>query len=235
MVRLARGDFDAVTAYGDDPVAVARRWADEGATRIHVVDLDAAREGSALQSATGAAIVDGAGVRCQVAGGIRGADQVAEALAAGADRVVLGSALIEPTGTRARLRRRTAASHRGCTGSAGRMGGWAMAGSPTHGCGMSCALAAARSRSAGLRCFAVTAIAGDGGLRRTGRRAARAGPSGRGATAAVIASGGVGRCLADIAALADAGYEAAIMGRALYEGAFSAARGARGGGRARAS
>ena len=69
VVRLARGEFDAVTAYGDDPVAVARRWRDEGATRLHLVDLDAARHGLPQQRAIIERIVAEVGVPCQAAGG----------------------------------------------------------------------------------------------------------------------------------------------------------------------
>ena len=94
VVRLSKGAYDAVTEYGDDPVEVARRWAAEGAERIHIVDLDAAREGRAMQAEVIARIVAAVDVPCQVAGGIRDADAVAAALRAGADRVVLGSALI---------------------------------------------------------------------------------------------------------------------------------------------
>jgi phosphoribosylformimino-5-aminoimidazole carboxamide ribotide isomerase len=163
VVRLSRGDFDAVTDYGDDPVAVARRWADEGATRIHVVDLDAAREGKPLQAAVVAAIVASAGVRCQVAGGIRGADQAAAALAAGVDRVILGSALISwPTLGRVLVERHgpdrivAALDVRG-----GRAvgDGWVAGARGRDALALAEALA-----EAGVRWFAVTAIDRDGGL-----------------------------------------------------------------------
>ena len=218
VVRLSRGDFDAVTAYGDDPVAVARRWADEGATRIHVVDLDAAREGKPLQAAVVTAIVASSGVRCQVAGGIRDADQAAEALAAGADRVVLGSALISwPTLGRVLVERHgpdrivAALDVRG-----GRAvgDGWVADARGVDALALAEALA-----EAGVRWFAVTAIARDGGLGGPDLElleAVRAAVPGAG----VIASGGVGS-LGDIRMLASRGFEAAITGRALYEGAFS--------------
>lgn len=89
VVRLSQGAYDQVTEYDDDPVAVAQEFARAGAERIHVVDLDAAREGSALQAEAVAAIVAAIDVPCQVAGGIRDADAVASQLRAGADRVVL--------------------------------------------------------------------------------------------------------------------------------------------------
>src|SRR5262245_53218175 len=103
VVRLARGDFDAVTDYGDDPVLVASRWRDQGATRIHIVDLDAARHGRPRQRAVVERIVAAVDIPCQVAGGIRDEPGVASTLAAGADRVVLGSALISDPDLAGRL------------------------------------------------------------------------------------------------------------------------------------
>ena len=95
VVRLSKGAYDAVTEYDDDPVAVARGFEAAGAPRIHIVDLDAAREGeSHAGSGDRPSIVSAVDVPCQVAGGIRDADAVAAGLRAGADRLVLGSALI---------------------------------------------------------------------------------------------------------------------------------------------
>ena len=77
VVRLSKGAYDAVTEYGDDPVAVARSFEADGAERIHIVDLDAAREGRVMQAEVIAHIVAAVDVPCQVAGGIRDADAVA--------------------------------------------------------------------------------------------------------------------------------------------------------------
>jgi phosphoribosylformimino-5-aminoimidazole carboxamide ribotide isomerase len=218
VVRLARGAFDAVTEYGDDPVAVARRWAEEGASRIHVVDLDAAREGRPLQVEVVAAIVSGAAVPCQVAGGIRSREQASAALAAGADRVVLGSALIERPELGADLVARHGTQH--IVAALDVRGGQAVGDGWVPGARERDVLALAGTLArAGLRLFAITAIARDGGMQ---------GPdlellsSVRAVVpqATVIASGGVAS-LDDIRALADAGYGAAIVGRALYEGAFT--------------
>ena len=79
VVRLAQGDYDRVTTYGDDPVEAARRWVGEGATRLHLVDLDGAKAGRPVQADVVARIVAAAGVPCQVAGGLRDADHLAEA------------------------------------------------------------------------------------------------------------------------------------------------------------
>src|SRR5688572_25355142 len=94
VVRLAQGDYARVTVYADDPVLQARRWVDQGATRLHLVDLDGARAGRPVQADIIARIVAAASVPCQVAGGLRDADAVASALATGADRAILGSALV---------------------------------------------------------------------------------------------------------------------------------------------
>ena len=220
VVRLSRGAFDAVTVYGDDPVAVARRWAGQGATRIHVVDLAAARAGEPLQADLVATIVAGAGVPCQVAGGIRDSERAARLLDAGADRVVLGSALIsQPTLGRELVERHGA--ERIVAALDVREGravgdGW-VAGAR----GVEAVALATTLVQAGLRWFAVTAIARDGGLEGPDlgllERVRAAAPG-----AAIIASGGIGS-LADVRALAARGFAAAITGRALYEGAFTLA------------
>src|SRR5687767_11359166 len=94
VVRLARGDYAAVTEYGDDPVEVAGGWRRQGARRLHLVDLEGARDGRPVQGSTIREIVGSVDVPCQVAGGLRTTEDARLALAAGADRVVLGSALI---------------------------------------------------------------------------------------------------------------------------------------------
>lgn len=222
VVRLAKGAYDAVTEYGDDPVAVARGFEASGATRIHIVDLDAAREGRAMQAEVIASIVSAVDVPCQVAGGIRDADAVAEGLAAGADRLVLGSALISsPLLARTLTERygpdRIVAALDVRDGRA--LGdGWVEGARGAEAMGLAQTLA-----EKGIRWFAVTAIARDGQM---------SGPdyelleSVRVAVpeAAIIASAGVSS-LADVRELAARGYEAAITGRALYEGAFTLAEG----------
>ena len=92
VVRLRKGDFGDVTVYGDDPAAAVRRFVDAGAALVHVVDLGAARTGKptrALWEALGAA-----GLPFQAAGGIRDAAAAAATVAAGAHRVVAGTAAV---------------------------------------------------------------------------------------------------------------------------------------------
>ena len=218
VVRLTQGDFGRTTVYDDDPVRVALRWAGEGARRLHVVDLDGAREGRSAQGMLIRRIVASVRIPCQVAGGLRDEIAAAAALAAGADRVVLGSALLRDPG----LARRLVEAHGSdrivaaidvrdglAVGS-----GWVpgAAGQPVNA-------AVLALRTAGIGLFAVTAIARDGlregpDLELLARVAALVGAD------HVIASAGVSS-VADVADLSRVVYAGAILGRALYEGTLS--------------
>ncbi len=102
-VRLVQGDFSRETTFADDPVAVARRWQEEGATRLHVVDLDGARAREPLQLGVVRAIARAAGVPVQLGGGIRSEEAARQAVDAGVDRVVVGTAALEDPGLLATL------------------------------------------------------------------------------------------------------------------------------------
>jgi phosphoribosylformimino-5-aminoimidazole carboxamide ribotide isomerase len=91
-VRLARGDFDQRTVYDADPVDAARRWVAAGARSLHVVDLDGARSGTPGNLEHVRRIVAAVDVPVQVGGGLRTIEAVRETLAAGATRVILGTA-----------------------------------------------------------------------------------------------------------------------------------------------
>lgn len=90
-VRLFQGRFDAETVYGDDPAAMARRWAEEGARRLHVVDLDGALDGRPSNEAAITAILRSVDLPIQIGGGLREISTIESYLDAGADRVVLGT------------------------------------------------------------------------------------------------------------------------------------------------
>ena len=94
-VRLLQGDYRAETVFSEDPAGVARQWEEAGARRIHVVDLDGAREGAQRNSATVAAIVSAVDVPVQVGGGIRTLKTAQALLSAGVDRIVVGTAEVE--------------------------------------------------------------------------------------------------------------------------------------------
>jgi phosphoribosylformimino-5-aminoimidazole carboxamide ribotide isomerase len=91
-VRLAQGAFDEQTVYDADPLDAARRWVAGGARALHVVDLDGARSGAPANLEHVRRIAGAAGVPVQVGGGLRTIDAVEDAIAAGAGRIVLGTA-----------------------------------------------------------------------------------------------------------------------------------------------
>jgi phosphoribosylformimino-5-aminoimidazole carboxamide ribotide isomerase len=91
-VRLRQGRMDDVTVFSDDPVAVARRWADEGATRLHIVDLDGAVKGEPVNTDVIHAICHACSdVEIQVGGGVREEDAVQAYLDAGVQYVIVGT------------------------------------------------------------------------------------------------------------------------------------------------
>ena len=220
VVRLRQGDFAQETVYGDDPVAVARAWVEQGAARLHIVDLDGAAAGHRAQGEAIDRIVAAVDVPCQVAGGLRDADAVENAFEGGADRVVLGTALLERPKLAWAIVERYGPDR--IVAALDVRGGRAVGGGWLAGATSRDFLDAVRSlRATGLRLFAVTSIERDGTLDGPDtalfRAVLDAAPEAR-----VIASGGIGST-ADIAAAAAAGCEAAILGRALYDGRLTLA------------
>ncbi len=105
-VRLRQGDYAQETIFGDDPTAAARRWVAEGATWLHLVDLDGARAGRPVNGDSVRRLVAAVGVPCQLGGGLRTEADIAEALTWGVARVILGTrALQEPAWLEAVCRR----------------------------------------------------------------------------------------------------------------------------------
>jgi phosphoribosylformimino-5-aminoimidazole carboxamide ribotide isomerase len=94
-VRLLQGDYDRETEFDPNPVDAATRWSEQGAEALHVVDLDGARSGAPANLEHVRRIAAAVEVPVQVGGGLRTAEAVAETLAAGAARVVLGTAALE--------------------------------------------------------------------------------------------------------------------------------------------
>ena len=215
MVRLVEGDYDAETAYSDDPVDTAVAFAAAGAPWVHVVDLDAARSGDPVNrpiiTAIAAALAGRA--RLQTGGGVR-SEADAEALAsAGVARVVMGSAAIAEPALVERVSRIVPVAV-GLDHRAGELAvhGW------TQGSGVQ--LATALDRFPAAAAFVITDISRDGRLE---------GPDVEGLAAAaaatatpVVASGGVAT-LDDIRALAATGVAGIITGKALYERRFTVA------------
>ena len=93
-VRLFRGDYAQMTVYSENPVAVAMAFREQGATHIHLVDLEGAKAGTTPNLETVCAICKASGLFCEVGGGIRSMDVVERYLEAGVDRVILGTAAV---------------------------------------------------------------------------------------------------------------------------------------------
>src|SRR5688572_7316651 len=105
-VRLRQGDYQRETVYGDDPAEMARKWVDQGATCLHLVDLDGARDGTNANLAAVKQIVAAAGVPCELGGGIRDEAAIERLLGLGLSRLVVGTrALKEPEWFRGVVRR----------------------------------------------------------------------------------------------------------------------------------
>jgi phosphoribosylformimino-5-aminoimidazole carboxamide ribotide isomerase len=94
-VRLDQGDYDRETVFADDPVAVARRWEAAGAGRLHVVDLDGARDGKPQNEEVIRRVIEAVSVAVQVGGGVRDVAIIDRYLKAGADRVAMGTAAVK--------------------------------------------------------------------------------------------------------------------------------------------
>jgi phosphoribosylformimino-5-aminoimidazole carboxamide ribotide isomerase len=219
VVRLRRGDYARVTEFSDDPVDVAARLAEGGARRLHVIDLDAARSGErpAIHAAAIAAIARLARVRLQVGGGVRALGDVEALVELGADRVLVGSlAAAEPeaVGALAAATGRVVVAIDVRDGRV-RTHGW------ERDSGVAAEALTDRLAAAGVRDFLVTAIDRDGTgtgpdtalLRRLRPRV----------PGELIAAGGIAEP-AHLAAAAAAGADAAVVGRALLEGALSLPR-----------
>lgn len=215
VVRLTQGRYDQVTVYAEDAVAEAARFAKAGAVRIHVVDLEGARSGTAAHRELVRRVVRETPAKIQVGGGVRDRATADAWLEAGAERVVIGTAAItDPNWVRA-----LAAEHGSrvvialdAKGGEVKTSGW------MKGTGL-LAVDVARDVDAwGVSAILYTDIDRDG----TGHGAAVAATAHLQSLvrATVIASGGIGS-LDDLRALRAAGVRASVCGRALYSGAFT--------------
>lgn len=226
-VRLKQGDPAAETVFGDDPAAMARQWAAQGAQWLHVVNLDGAFGDADLPAGAAmpinlqrlAEMRQAVDTPIQFGGGLRGLTDIELALALGATRVVLGTAAAQhPEMVQAALAR--FGSERIVVGIDARAGQVV-----THGWAETSGVAAAELATAmqrlGVLRVVYTDISRDGML--SGVNVAATAALARASGLKVIASGGV-RDVVDIAALAAqraAGIEGVIIGQALYTGALS--------------
>ena len=217
-VRLDQGDYTRETVFSNDPVAVAKRWQGEGARRIHVVDLEGAREGHQVNTAVIHRVLAAASIPVQVGGGIRDLAAIQRYLEAGAGRVVIGTAAVKDQTTL--INAVTLFRDRIVVGVDTRDGlvateGW-LETSQISATGL-----VRRLSELGVSRVIYTDISRDGLLggphfEEIANVIAEA--SSLPAPVSVIAAGGVGS-LDDIRQLASLGVEGVIVGKALYTGA----------------
>lgn len=216
-VRLLQGDYARETVFGDDPVEMVRRFVAGGARRLHVVDLDGAKEGSPVQADLVGRMAAAAGVPCQLGGGIRSVDTARAYLAAGVQRLVVGSVAIENPALLADLA--TSFPGRIVLGLDARDGKVAVRGwletSELHAIDV-----AKRHEELPLAGIVYTDIAKDGMM--AGPNLPALAEMVRAVRLPVIASGGVSKA-EDIRQVAAVGAAGCIVGRALYEGSLTLA------------
>ena len=105
-VRLRQGDYDRETVFGSDPAEMARTWVEQGASYLHIVDLDGAKQGHPVNGQSIREIIAATGVPCQLGGGLREEGHITEALSFGVTRVILGTkALQDPAWCQAMCRK----------------------------------------------------------------------------------------------------------------------------------
>lgn len=219
VVRLRQGRYDEVTVYDDDPLAQAERFADAGAEWVHVVDLDGARSGEPANIEHVQRIAAESGLWVQTGGGIRSLDTLKRLFAAGVERCVLGTSLVrQPEMVRQACLRYGDAIVAGVDARDGEVAleGW------REGSRVRAEELVRELESYGVRRVVYTDITRDGMQQGVNADAYRS--LLEMTPIAVIASGGVAT-LDDIRALSAVGgrLEGVIVGRALYEGAFTLA------------
>ncbi|MHC4406301.1 MAG: 1-(5-phosphoribosyl)-5-[(5-phosphoribosylamino)methylideneamino]imidazole-4-carboxamide isomerase [Planctomycetota bacterium] len=211
-VRLKQGDYQRETVFGEDPAAMARHWVDLGAECLHLVDLDGARDGRPGNLASVEAILEAVDVPCELGGGIRSEEGIAELLDLGLARLVIGTrALKEPEWFRATCGKFPGKLVVGIDARGGRVAtdGW------LETSDVAAVDLARQFEGEPVAAIVYTDIATDGMM---------AGPNVEAMAAMqaaidvpVVASGGV-TTAGDVARLAAVPMAGCIIGRALYEG-----------------
>ena len=214
-VRLHQGDYDQVTRFSDDPVAQALSWQEQGATRLHLVDLDGAKSGDPVNDTSVRAITEALDIPVQLGGGVRTVERAESLLSVGLDRVILGTAAIEnPALVRELAGRYPEQIIVGIDARDGKVAtrGW------IEESNVEATALAKELSGVGIAAIISTDIATDGTLAGPNLEALRS--MAEASSVPVIASGGVG-CMADLLALLSLepyGVTGVIVGRALYDG-----------------
>lgn len=216
-VRLFKGDYAQMTVYSDDPVSVAREFQRAGATRMHLVDLEAAKSGVPENAETIRSIAENTDLFLEVGGGIRGMQTLEVYLALGVDRVILGTAAVtDPEFLKEAVDKYGEKIAVGVDLKAGYVAikGW------TETSDLTAAAFFERMEALGVKTVICTDISRDGAMKGANRELYR--ELTRKFTIDLIASGGVSS-IEDIAALKEMGLHGAIIGKAYYTGAIDLA------------
>ena len=216
-VRLFHGDYAQETEYSEDPAAVAREWEAQGAPRLHVVDLDGARDGHPVNRAEVAAICEAVAIPVEVSGGLRTIEDVEAAAGMGAKRIQLGSAAVRnPALVNAAVERFPGM----IVVAIDTRGGEALTEGWLESSGADALTLAKEMVARGAPRIMVTDIGRDGALE--GANVALAAEFAAALPVPVVAAGGV-TTVDDLRALTETGCEGAIVGMALYERRFTLA------------
>ena len=214
VVQLVGGERGTGSRYGD-PVEAARRWVEEGARTLHVVDLDGAFDGDRANAQVVERIVAAVDVSIQLGGGIRSLADALDLLSRGVDRVILGTAAVEDPDLVADV---AAEYPDGPVVSLDAKAGEVVVDGWTEGTGLDPAEAASRYEELGAAGILFTNVDVEG--RQVGVRTEPVRRVVEAVDVPVVASGGVAS-VDDVVALRDAGAAAAVVGTALYEGSFT--------------
>ena len=218
-VRLVQGRADRAKIYSSDPARVARRWQDEGARYLHVVDLDGAFSGETKNLPALKRILEAVTIPIEFGGGVRSLGIIAKLLSLGVDRVILGTATIENKGLVKKAVQRFGPERivAGIDAKGGKVAvrGW------EKKTAVPALNLARKMRTLGVRRVIYTDIARDGML--SGPNLPGLKKMARGSGLKVIASGGISsfKDISRVARLEPLGVEGMIIGKALYEGKFT--------------
>ena len=214
-VRLYRGDYAQMTVYSEHPEEIGSRFVSEGATHVHLVDLEGARDGTTPNLETALRLKRETGLFCEIGGGIRSMDTVRTYLENGLDRVILGTAAVrDPAFLEKALEDYGSRIAVGADVRDGRISvqGW------TEDTGLSLSDFCERMRKIGVQNLICTDISRDGAMRGTNRELYSR--LSREAGMNITASGGVSS-LEDVIALRKLNLYGAIIGKAWYTGTVS--------------
>ena len=213
VVRLLKGDYDKVTVYDNDPVSVAKDFEACGAKYIHIVDLDAAKDGKVHNFDIIKAICEETNLKVEIGGGVRSEDVIKQYIDAGVFRVILGTIAIKnPDFTKEMISKYKEKIAIGVDISEGMVAihGW------TEVSAISCDELFVDLQKAGADCVICTDISKDGAMQGTNLELYR--DLSKKYSINIVASGGVSS-MDDICALKEMNLYGAILGKALYQGA----------------